>query len=404
MSAMRPPSWRPLRSIEDRIMNHSKFLAVALALVMIVPVTALSLSNESYALRETQFDRNYNVFVNVPFNIQLVTIYDDYLDSLDSTNMPDGVSLEVSPVDSVWDGIFIKGSIGAVGTYNFSVVYTCGPPVSTESTCNITLQVSDVPSGVDYNNLGIDAQIDDYLNPFRFGGTEQTLTTTHDKTIRLKPGYYGFKFKGWLWGEEHNSDLTGDTNGLVKDGDGNWVGTLEPGDYDFTGIIDKDNLTFTFHIHVDTKWVNVNYGGEGVEETKQVAYGDPFSLPDYSNGNYTLEGWYDSNGARVGVPGDTYVIYDDMTLNAKWISSVIVMDSDGTVLNVMEVEKDTTCTLPTVTKEGYEFSHWSTEPDGDAVISDGTSPYKPTGDIVLYPVFTDDLRFPIPKFSLVTEG
>lgn len=382
-------------------MNHSKFLAVALALVMTVPVATLSISDDSDALyRVVHLDRSYNAFVNTPFSIEIGTIPSlNYNSDVYSTNLPDGVSLELDG-----ERIIIKGSIGAAGTYEFQVTEDDPPPISLTRVYDITLQISEIPDGVDYTNLGIDVQIDDYLNPFRYGGTEQTLTTTHDKTIRLKPGHYGFKFKGWLWGEEHNSDLTGDTNGLVKDGDGNWVGTLEPGDYDFTGIIDKDNLTFPFHIHVDTKWVNVNYGGEGVEETKQVAYGDPFSLPDYSNGNYTLEGWYDSNGARVGVPGDTYVIYDDMTLNAKWISSVIVMDSDGTVLNVMEVEKDTTCTLPTVTKEGYEFSHWSTEPDGDAVISDGTSPYKPTGDIVLYPVFTDDLRFPIPKFSLVTEG
>ena len=401
MSTMRPPSWRPPRSIEDRIMNHSKFLAVALALVMIVPVATLSISDDSDALyRVVHVDRSYNAFVNTPFNIEIGTIPSlNYNSDVYSTNLPNGVSLELDG-----ERIIIKGSIGAAGTYEFQVTEDDPPPVSLTRIYDITLQISEIPDGVDYTNLGIDVQIDDYLNPFRYGGTEQTLTTTHDKTIRLKPGHYGFKFKGWLWGEDHNSDLTGDTNGLVKDGDGNWVGTLEPGDYDFTGIIDKDNLTFTFHIHVDTKWVNVNYGGEGVEETKQVAYGDPFGLPNYSNGNYTLEGWYDSNGARVGVPGDTYVIYDDMALNAKWISNVIVMDSDGTVLNIMDVEKDTTCTLPTVTKEGYEFSHWSTEPDGDAVISDGTSPYKPTGDIVLYPVFADDLRFPVPEFSLVTEG
>lgn len=298
----------------------------------------------------------------------------------------------------------LEGTAGPVGTYDFQFKFTDSNAGRPTYAISITINVVSFPDNVNYGNFGIDAQLDDYLNPFRYGGNEQTLTTTNDKSIRLKPGYYGFKFKGWLWGEEHNSDLVGDTHGLVKDSDGNWVGNLAPGNYDFTVAITKDNLSFKFYIQVNAKMVNVTYQGDGFNTTTQVTYGEHFDLPLSSDNNYTLKGWYKSDGTYVGAPGGSYVVHGDTSLYAKWVSNVIVMDSAGTVLDVMEVEKDSTCTLPAVTKEGYEFNYWSTEADGDAVISDGTSPYKPTGDIVLYPVFTDDLRFPIPKFSLVTEG
>ena len=380
-------------------MNHSKFLAVALALVMIVPVAAISISEDSDAA-ESSYTYKLETFANNPFEyrVQFLGGYQFY-----PGNLPEGVSVEAKIYNGLkW--IYVSGKIDTPGTYSFTVDLGINDDHDYVGTFTVEIEVKNAPHGLNYNNLGIDAKLDDFLNPFRYGGSEQTLTITNDESIRLKPGKYNFKFKGWLWGEDHNADLTGETNGLIKDGDGNWVGMLNPGRYEFTVIIDKDNLSFKFYIQVNEKKVDLNYHNEGSIVDAEYTWGIPFNLQNTTNGDYTLEGWYTGDGRYIGAPGDNFIIYENTDLYAKWISNVIVMDSDGTVLNVMEVEKDTTCTLPTVTKEGYEFSHWSTEPDGDAVISDGTSPYKPTGDIVLYPVFADDLRFPVPEFSLVTEG
>lgn len=387
-------------------MNHSKFLAVALTLVMIVPVVAVtSFSDESSAAVTTNSETiSFSVVTGNAFELKVT---DQFWKGYDFTSedKPSWVSFEERDTSLQYSTILIKGTAPSAGKYTFTWTKWFDSDHENGSRQTLILNVSDSSYDVvNYSNFGIDRQLDDYLNPFRYGGTEQTLTTSNDKSIRLKPGYYDFKFSGWWFSEGHSADLTGETYGLYKDSDGNWVGILDPGRYEFTVAINKDNLTFKFYIQVNEKKLNLNYHSENQVIDGECVWGEPFSLLDTSNGSYTLEGWYDTDGFRVGLPGDNYTVYTDTDLYAKWISNVIVMDSDGTVLSIMEVEKDSTCTLPTVTKEGYEFSHWSTEADGDAVISDGTSPYKPTGDIVLYPVFTDDLRFPIPEFSLVTEG
>lgn len=266
---------------------------------------------------------------------------------------------------------------------------------------SFSIQVVNKPQ-VDLTTPQIDAQLDDYLNPAH-GDPDQghvTLEMNEDRAIRLKPGTYNFKLDKWWLHEDHYADLKGDTHGLTKDTSGNWVGQLAGGEtYEFTVNVGNKG-EFTFSVKVNDVTRTITYDNEGTTSSSTVGWGDSFTLPEATLGTYAFEGWYDSEGNRIGGANDTYAIYSDTTLEAKWVSVVTFVNPAG-LPNEQRIEKDGTILIPIAVMEGSVFLYWSEDPQGDGVYSEGNEYVTPSGSVTLYPIFETEFVIGPPNFVLI---
>lgn len=171
----------------------------------------------------------------------------------------------------------------------------------------------------------------------------------------------------------------------------------EPG---FNGVSRTPGSTFTMgssDVSLYAEWTANSYTvtfdyQDGVSETTTAtveydsAYG---ALPGPSRVGYTLMGWYTDTSFITEVTASTILsTASDHTLYAKWSTQVISVSFDaqsGSFTNsqakTKNVEFDAAYgSLPEVTRTGYTFLGWFTQPDGLGVqVTSSTIVSNPTG-------------------------
>ena len=210
----------------------------------------------------------------------------------------------------------------------------------------VTLNIIEAPN-VDFSSPGLIVTPDANSNG-------ATYTVSEDQAIRVLKGRYGYKLPGWWWSEVHDATLTGDTNGLVERSD-YWEGHLTAGSYTFT--VDVGNkATFNFYVNVTeaTRTLSLNAnGGSVANSTITVGWGDDFSLPDVTRENFSFAGWYYGN-EFVGYAGQSYRLYEDRTLTARWAAEANVQDVTVIANNTVNITP-TTDPNATITIEGADW-------------------------------------------------
>ena len=114
------------------------------------------------------------------------------------------------------------------------------------------------------------------------------------------------------------------------------------------------------------------------------------TLPTPTRTGYTFKGWYTaaSGGTKAGGAGDSYTPTAAITLYAQWTANTYTVTFNATGGSVSPTSKSVTYdstyeTLPTPTKEGYEFLGWYTAETGGSQITSSTT-VKITANQTLY--------------------
>ena len=170
------------------------------------------------------------------------------------------------------------------------------------------------------------------------GGTlsKKTVAVTYGEKYSLPiPHKKGYSFNGW-----YNGRTQTDVNGKWK-----YAG-------DVTLTADWEIATYT--ITLDTS------GGSVSQKRITVEYGSSFDLPTPTRSGYRFAGWY--YGSDEFSDYGVWEYEDDITLKAKWIAETytVSLDAAGGSLSSsgFNVEYDESYTLPTPTRDGYEFDGW----------------------------------------------
>ena len=125
--------------------------------------------------------------------------------------------------------------------------------------------------------------------------------------------------------------------------------------------------------------------------TKAVALGSPYgTLAVTSRTGYTLAGWFTapSGGTQV-TDGTTVTIASAHTLYAQWTANTYTVTFDAQGGTAPSPTSKTVTygatygTLPTTSREGYEFTGWFTAPNGGTKVLE-TTPVAITSDQTLY--------------------
>lgn len=155
--------------------------------------------------------------------------------------------------------------------------------------------------------------------------------------------------------------------------------------YEFLGWEYDGEMLETSTIYVDqnislqAKWFKTSYVitlEDELNNTKtymDVTYDKKMTLPTLTKLGYEFIGWKYEDKLYTG---DKYEYQQDITLKAYWREeSYIVdfMDGNKEVLSPITIKYLEEITLPTLTKDGYEFLGWY---DGDTLIENGKYIYN----------------------------
>ena len=192
------------------------------------------------------------------------------------------------------------------------------------------------------------------------GGTSYSNTTmTYDSSYTLPtPTKTGYSFGGWY----ENSTFTG-----------------EP--FEISGIWNE-----TRNVSLYAKWTAKDYSiflvvnngtlPSGYQTTIPVTYDSTYYVPTPTRTGYTFGGWYTNSSLTTSFSKTTYwTRTSDLTLYAKWTAisySVTFVSNGGTSYSSRTIAYDSSYTLPTPTKTGYNFLGWYLD-------SDLTEPILSTG-------------------------
>ena len=128
--------------------------------------------------------------------------------------------------------------------------------------------------------------------------------------------------------------------------------------------------------------------GATADRTPTVAENGTVILPTPTRQGYTFQGW--SDGQKTYAGGSEYVVTGKATLTAVWQQNVVeytvTLDyaNDGeTKTEMRTVAENGKLTLPTPTRQGYAFQHWT---DGKTTYTGG-SEYVVTGNVTLTAVW-----------------
>lgn len=153
-----------------------------------------------------------------------------------------------------------------------------------------------------------------------------------------------------------------------------------------------------FYAKFTKKTYTVSFDNQGATwDEKQVSYGDKVTLPaaNPTRRGYTFNGWVTSSGAgnvtNIAITGDT-------TFYASWTAETytITFDSAGgsTVNPITYTIETAVSTLPTPTKEGYNFVSWMEEDTYETYVS---IPKGTTGNKTLVAQWRNSEVFSVPK-------
>ena len=140
---------------------------------------------------------------------------------------------------------------------------------------------------------------------------------------------------------------------------------------------EKDPITLTYIFN----------GGTGETESEQVIPGANTVFPDASRKGYRFKGWYEDEELTVfaGNAGEKYYApRQDASYYAAWekTEATVAFDADGGEMEGGDIAAKigNTITLPSCTKEGYEFVGWY---DGDTCAGQAGEDYTVADDVIL---------------------
>lgn len=140
---------------------------------------------------------------------------------------------------------------------------------------------------------------------------------------------------------------------------------------------EKDPITLTYIFN----------GGTGETESEQVIPGANTVFPDASRKGYRFKGWYEDEELTVfaGNAGEKhYAPRQDASYYAAWekTEATVAFDADGGEMEGGDIAAKigNTITLPSCTKEGYEFVGWY---DGDICAGQAGEDYTVADDVIL---------------------
>jgi len=162
-----------------------------------------------------------------------------------------------------------------------------------------------------------------------------------------------------------------------------WYTTLSGG----TKVEADTIVTFTLEHTLYARWkgkeVTVSFdrtGGTGSTPDMVVSYGAVYgTLPSTARFDKDFGGWYtqSSGGTRIE---STSVVTEtsDHTLYAHWTAKHVEVDFDmtggsGTAEPINVIDGDPYGTLPTCTRDGYDFAGWYTQAGGGSVVTSATT-------------------------------
>lgn len=156
--------------------------------------------------------------------------------------------------------------------------------------------------------------------------------------------------------------------------------------YDFGGWTDGKNiyqsgseLTMpSADLTLHAKWSVINYtitynldgGINNNDNPEKFTVESTIDLFDPSKDNYIFDGWYDNadfNGARIY---NTMLLYDDITLYAKWVAnqhSITIVKNNGEDNALITASPNDPITQPTIVKNGYTLVGWKDSSGNDFV-------------------------------------
>jgi uncharacterized repeat protein (TIGR02543 family) len=154
-----------------------------------------------------------------------------------------------------------------------------------------------------------------------------------------------------------------------------------------------DSYTPSANITLYAQWgkpCNVYYNANGGTCDTVSAYydGTTLTLPEATNGNKVLKGWYTeaTDGERVGTAGDAYNPSAEITLYAQWQdpATVIYDANGGTCATSSATFEGTELTLPTPERTGYKFLGWYTSASGGTKFGDAGKTFIPSESVIYY--------------------
>ena len=178
--------------------------------------------------------------------------------------------------------------------------------------------------------------------------------------------------------------------------------------YEFAGWYDNDtcvgqageDYTVTSDVTLKARYVKKETpaciitfdtnGGKAISSVK-VEKGKAVSLPEAEKEDHIFLGWYTEKEGGEKIDAE-FAVTEDITLYAHWekeaekpeerLEATIAFDADGGKMeggDVIEKVGDT-ITLPTCTKDGYEFVGWY---DNDTCVGQAGEEYTVTSDVTL---------------------
>lgn len=227
-------------------------------------------------------------------------------------------------------------------------------------TADITLYARWVESTVETYTVAFNTKCDDLTYP--------NATVVAGSSVNLPaPTREWFTFGGWFT----NEDCTGDP--------------IEGTTYAPTGnctLYAKWTEITAYTVTFDSK------GGSAVAAAK-VAAGEEVTLPEPTKDGAVFGGWFADEACTGEALESPYTPTASCTLYAKWLNEYTVSfdlhhygKAQGSI-SVVEGEK---ATLPTPTRQGFDFAGWYESETGTEAID--PSNFVPTGDVTLHAKWT----------------
>lgn len=218
-------------------------------------------------------------------------------------------------------------------------------------------------------------------------GADQTATKTHGVTLGLlnsDDANDGFSKTGYtVTGWSTNADGSTTDFALGANYTTDAAVTLYP--------------VWTANTYTVSYTYNGATGGNSVSSVDYTVDGILVALPNPTKTGYTFAGWYSNIGltTSAGAGGASYTPTDDVTLYAKWDANtftVIYAYNGATGGNSDDDDQyttgDTVITLPTPTKEGYNFSGWYSDATLTTSVGAAGDDYSPTSNLTIYAKWT----------------
>ena len=175
----------------------------------------------------------------------------------------------------------------------------------------------------------------------------------------------------------HNSDGTRSAGlSATLESDISW------GTFTVSGTAYLNAISVSVTVYFDGNGGSVSYSSKSV--TKGSSYG---SFPTVSRTGYTFKGWYTaaSGGSQVSTSSgvsSSHTVYAQWTINQYTISFI---SNGGTACNSITQNYGSSFTLPTPTRDNYNFDYWCSD---SALTSRYTGTTMPANSITLYAKWT----------------